>query len=135
MWGRRSRNLRARRAVAALLSIFLATFVAGMAAANIVAPSKAALRTKSKTMADILPTACNGLGITSVLAGNNVNGTGASELILGTAAFDSLNGNGGNDCILGGGGIIDFIDGGNGIDVCIGGAGFDFFSNCETEIQ
>ena len=134
-----------------LLIIAVLTVTYAQAAGNIVSSSRLTNQSSARTIAQLTPTECVGLGLTAVVVG--ANGSNQSELILGTAGVDSLSGNGGVDCIVGGDGADslfggngkdiliggpgdDYIDGGGGKgDVCYGGAGNDTFFRCETTVQ
>ncbi len=134
-----------------LLILSLLTVTFAQAAGNIVSPGRMTNQSSARTIAQLTPPECAGLGLTAIVVG--ANGSGQSELILGTAGNDNLSGNGGVDCIVGGGGndslaggngkdiLIggpgdDYLDGGGGKgDVCYGGPGNDTFFRCETSIQ
>lgn len=87
-------------------------------------------QTESIRVNDLAPNLCNGIYVSTMLTGSEVNGSAANELIIGTSGDDILNGGGGNDCILGSGGN-DTIDGSDGTDVCDGGTGDNIITNCE----
>ncbi len=100
---------------------------------SIVPGSNVTLYQVAITANTLKPSACAGITLTTVIAGNT--GTSAANLLLGSAAANSMSAGGGNDCVLGGGGN-DSINCGGGTDVAIGGPGTDrFSSNCETRIQ
>lgn len=77
-----------------------------------------------------LPEVCKDLeGIVTVVidgtpGDDELDGTGASELIRGFEGNDEIDGNGGDDCIIGGPGEED-IDGGSGNDIIDGGSEHD----------
>ena len=123
-----------RVAIIALLLLILLSTVAGFAAAVAVPTTNLAQVSRAVSPNDFKPTECAGLTLTNLVAGSgNIDGTGASDLILGSAGADNIKGFGGADCILGGGGDDD-INGNGGGDVCIGGAGNDKINNCAITI-
>lgn len=97
--------------------------------------SRGGTHTTARTIAQLLPAECAGIGATSLVTGTGTfSGTTSGDLMLAGAGIDAPSGGQGNDCIHGGGGA-DTISGGSGTDVCIGGPGIDTFSGCETQIQ
>jgi hypothetical protein len=127
---------RARRFLVLGMMLLLLSIVVGLAAANAVPTSKAADRRMTRTIEEIAPQQCKGMGLTDLVTGaGTFGGTNAHELILGSPGIDDMDGAQGNDCLVGGGGI-DVLKGGPGNDVCIGGPGIDIFHNqCEDQIQ
>lgn len=100
---------------------------------NVVPGSNVTRYQEAITANTLKPSACAGITLTTVVAGNS--GTAGADLLLGSAAANTMSAGGGNDCVLGGGGN-DTIACGTGTDVAIGGPGTDSFNaNCETRIQ
>jgi len=127
----------ARFSIAMVSGVALASASLAFTATNSVPDSRSGSSTTARTLAQLLPTECDGMAPTSLIigTGTTIDGTSAANLMLGTSGVNALDGKGGNDCIIGGDGI-DNLKGGGGIDVCISGPGVDTFaSDCETQIQ
>jgi hypothetical protein len=122
--------------VLGVLMLLLLSAVTGLTAANVVPTSKAVDRRSTRTIEELAPAPCQGMGLTSLVTGaGTFNGTSANELMLGSTGIDDVDSRQGDDCILGGAGD-DFLKGGAGNDVCLGGPGSDTFHNqCEVQIQ
>ena len=115
------------------LAICLLPVHGAVGAGNAVPNSNVARYQVAITANTLKPSACAGITLTTVVAGNT--GTNAANLLLGSAAVNIMSAGGGNDCVLGGGGN-DAINCGPGTDVAVGGPGTDTFNaNCETQIQ
>ena len=108
-----------------VISLFLFSVVAAVAATNTVPATSLDHMSISIGINDIAPTACGSIFVTNLVTGSGtIIGTEANDLILASFAADAIDGLGGDDCIIGGGDS----------DTCAGGAGSDIFINCETEI-
>jgi Ca2+-binding RTX toxin-like protein len=114
------------------LFLLLASVMSAMAAANTVARSGLGEMSRSITVNDLKPPACDAIHLTNLITGSgNISGTLENDLILGSTGADTVSGEGGNDCILGGG-SNDTLIGNDGADVCLGGPGTDMLdASCE----
>lgn len=131
--GRRRISRSALRAAIALSALSIPIT---LAAANVVAESRAGQHEATAAVNDVKPADCASLTLSSLYAGaGTLTGGATSDLILGGATDQTISGGDGDDCILGGGGN-DQINGGAGTDVCIGGPGTDSFgADCETQVE
>lgn len=71
--------------------------------------------------ADLRPSECAGLTLTSIVNGTGTIssvGNGANELVLASAANDTISVKGGNECVVGGAGT-DSVSVANGTAVCV----------------
>lgn len=124
-----------RPALVAVLAVALVAAARGLAASNVVPPTRlddVQVRNYGGNDAlkaqDFAPPQCSSIRSSLqriVYIGGSPGTPGnQSELILGRPVADSINAGGGNDCVLGGGGN-DSLSGGQGSDVLIGGPGTD----------
>lgn len=119
------------------VSLLTLLTIPAFTASNVVAPSRIAEIIVAKTVFQFVPTECEPLNLSAIVAGEGtVVGTSTAELILGSNGADAIRGGGGSDCIYGGDGN-DFLQGdGGSADVCFGQGGTDtFHSSCEYKIQ
>ena len=135
------------QALVLLILLFLITLgiVIGSATANIVPSSYASETSHIRTIAQLTPPECAGMGLTNLIVvpapDQETAGTNLNDLILGTSGKDYIDGGGGNDCIVGGGeddqrcwfylfgiclGKTPALLGGDGNDVILGGDGDDY---------
>jgi hypothetical protein len=89
-------------------------------AGNTVPTTNIAQLTQSITPAQLTPSECTSLGITSVVGGTGtITSTASHQLVLGSSAADTLNDSFGSDCMVGGAGSDTFNGKKNGGDLCI----------------
>ena len=128
-----------------LFFLIILGMMVGSATANIVPSSYASESTHPRTIEQLTPPECAGMGLTNLIVisapNQTTQGTNANDLILGTTGQDEIIGQQGNDCIIGGGGddrqcLIEFfgmcmgpspsLNGNQGKDVILGGDGDDY---------
>jgi len=104
-------------------------------ASNTVPNTKLGTTAQVTGVTELRPYVCSVLAVTTLVtgAGNTLNGTNGSDLILARSSTRTINGKNGNDCIVGGSSART-IDGGSGNDVCIGPQSATF-KNCETTVR
>jgi hypothetical protein len=120
----RSRRQRRGRflLVAGLVATAMLSFATTQAltASNTVPTTNIAQLTQSITPAQLAPSECSSLNVTSVVGGTGtVNATASHQLVLGSSAVDTLGDTFGSDCLVGGAGSDTFNGKKNGGDLCI----------------
>ena len=110
-----------------LLLALAFTSLYATAASNTVPTTGLTEQTQAVSVNILKPPECSGLSLDSLVTGSGeIDGSGASELILGSSLSDDITAKGASDCLVAGDGN-DILDSGTGADVLIGGTGNDSF--------
>lgn len=99
------RSLPAQGAAALLLVVVAATVTAGFTASTNVPASHVGSSVQAGTIAQLRPTGCSSLTLSSLVAASGTfTNTASHALIVGTSGVDKITDDGSDNCIVGGGG-------------------------------
>ncbi|MCU1489469.1 MAG: Signal peptidase [Acidimicrobiaceae bacterium] len=103
----RSRRVIATRSAAGLVVLTVAlTLVTSFTASTNVPTSRAGTVLETRTLAELTPTGCSSLALTSIVEhGGTFTNSASHVLVIGTSAADTITDSGTGNCIVGGAGV------------------------------